>query len=84
MRILNIANPDTKAEGLCNGLPYTTDTYSADGCAIHFWIPDRALLAHIKPKLDIALHKAQNTRDIVMVTWSLGEPAGFWAHEDIE
>lgn len=84
MRIHNINNPELPAEGMCNGLPYTTATYNKDGCAIHFWIPGRMLLAHIKPALDLALHKAMNARDIIMASWSLGEPSGFWAHEDIE
>ena len=80
MRILNITNPDTKAEGLCNGLPYTTATYNKDGCTIHFWVGDCPLAVDV----DTALRKAMNARDIIMASWSFGEPSGFWAHEDIE
>lgn len=79
MRITKIDNPNTKAEGLCNGLPYTTDTYNKDGCIIHFWFGDGVT----KPP-GIALRKAMNARDIVRATWSFGEPTGFWAHQDIE
>lgn len=84
MHITKIDNPNTKAEGLCDGLPYTTDTYNINGCAIHFWVPDCTLLARIKSKLDTTLRKAMNARDIVRATWSFGEPTGFWAHQDIE
>lgn len=80
MRINKIDNPDLPAEGLCNGLPYTTATYNADGCAIHFWfsyLPERDQLMHV-------LRKAMNARDIVKATWSFGVPADFWAHQDID
>lgn len=80
MRIHRIDNPGLPAEGRCNGLAYTTATYNKDGCAIHFWCP--AAPSHFT--LQPALEKAMNARDIVMASWSLGEPDGFWAHNDIE
>lgn len=80
MRLSKIDPPDNlKAEGRCNGLPYNTDLVSINGCAIHFWTG-----AGVTEKdRRLALHYAINARDIVYATWSLGEPAGFWAHQDI-
>lgn len=80
MRIRQISNPNTKAEGRCNGLPYNTELVSINGVSIHFWVGSVAT----HPTIDIALRKAMNHRDIVAATWSFGKPDGFWHHSDIE
>ena len=71
---------DDKAEGTCLGTPYTTELVNCDGVCIHFWFFERpnaaALIAH--------LGCARRHRDIVRATWSLGHPAGFWAHQNIQ
>lgn len=82
MRIIRIPNPELSAEGLCNGLAYTTDTYNSQGCSIHFWLGDGL---DVSPKqLTDALNKARNARDIVKATWSFGAPKYFWAHQNID
>lgn len=80
MRTTKIDNPNTQAEGLCNGLPYTTDLANINGVHIHFWVGDSPMGVSIPD----ALHKARNAHDIVSATWSFGAPKGFWAHQDIE
>lgn len=80
MKITAINNPGIKAEGLCNGLPYNTELVSSAGAHIHFWVgrerDERQLLK--------AVLAAQYARDIVKITWSTGEPDGFWTHQDIK
>lgn len=80
MRIRLVDNPKTKAEGLCNGLPYDTQLVNINGVNIHFWVSD----PYDSMQLPAALSKAINERDIVSATWSLGEPTGFWAHQNID
>ena len=70
---------DDRAEGMCGGLPYATDLVSSDGCSIHFWCGD----AFDEVLLNEALRKARNARDVIKATASLGQPTGFWAHQDI-
>lgn len=80
MKITQVDTPETKAEGLCAGIPYNTDTYNSQGCSIHFWVGSEPN----EPALRFALHRARNARDVVMATWSLGQPTGFWANEEIK
>lgn len=70
---------DAKAEGVCCGLPYNTELASSAGCSIHFWCGE----AFDGDLLQEALGKARRDRDIVSASASLGQPAGFWAHQDI-
>lgn len=70
---------DDKAEGRCLGLPYTTELVNINGVRIHFWCGaefDEELISR-------AITVARSERDIVAVSCSLGEPSGFWAHEDL-
>ena len=68
-----------RAEGMCCGLPYNTDLVSSAGCSILFWCGD----AFDESLLQTALSKARGSRDIVYAVASLGQPTGFWAHQDI-
>src|SRR5664279_5553481 len=69
---------ESKAEGLCCGLPYSTELASVNGCSIHFWCGD----AIDNDLLERALGKARSERDIVCAQASLGQPTGFWAHQE--
>lgn len=84
MRIKPLPNPNTKAEGTCNGLAYDTQLVNIDGVNIHFWVGDGKGIFKPHTKLTDALHKARCARDIVSATWSFGAPTGFWTHQDIE
>lgn len=68
-----------RAEGLCCGLPYSTELVSAEGCSIHFWCGD----SFDEVLLKKALRTACNNRDIVRAIASLGQPTGFWARQDM-
>ena len=68
-----------KAEGLCGGLPYSTDLVSSAGCSILFWCGD----AFDDALLEKALSKARGSRDVVYAVASLGQPDSYWAQEDI-
>jgi hypothetical protein len=69
----------TKAEGICGGLPYNTELVNADGVTVHFWVQTAAR----ESLLATACDKIIMRRDVVSITWCYGEPAGYWAHEDI-
>lgn len=73
---------DEKAEGVCKGLPYNTDLVSINGVNAHFWVGNRTE-SEREAALAIAIPAIRNERDVVSVSWSEGEPAGFWAHQDI-
>lgn len=68
-----------RAEGQCCGLAYTTELISAGGCSIHFWCGQE----FDDDLLEKALSKARGSRDILCARASLGEPTGYWAHQDI-
>lgn len=80
MLVRKTEDPGGKAEGLCEGLPYTTELVSSEGVAVHFWVGEE----YDKAKVALALHKARNERDVVCASWSYGQPASFWAHSDIK
>ena len=71
---------EDRAEGRCLGHPYNTELASINGVSIHFWLgatdPTPELLARLE-------QVARRHRDIVRLTYSHGEPAGFWANQDI-
>lgn len=80
MRIRKLAEVfDGRAEGLCRGLPYNTEQASSAGVSILFWCGD----AFDEALLQKALRTARNNRDVVGAVASLGQPTGFWAHEDM-
>lgn len=77
-----IACPEARAEGAIftsnnvATIPYDTDIVSADGCAIHLWMGERANdMALVREALRIA----HRHRDIVQATYSGGNPTGYWA-----
>lgn len=69
-----------RAEGRCHGLPYSTELASSQGCSIHFWVGDN----YDADLVSKALDAARGSRDIVYASWSLGQPTGFWANQDIK
>lgn len=82
MRPRRIDDPESKAEGLCDGVPYDTNLVNADGISIHFWmgeIPAEERAATLRS----LLRTARDNRDVVDCTWSEGMPTGFWAHQDM-
>lgn len=78
--VRRIPCPKTKAEGLCDGVPYDTQIVSADGCCVHFWMgADSKNTERLRKLIGIA----KNNRDVVEVTFSDGEPDGFWTKLDM-
>ena len=81
--------PEAKAEGNIllthNGteyvFPYDTQLAGPDGCHIHFWMGS---YANVSGLALAARKEAQNYRDIVSCSYSIGEPQGFWAHQDMD
>lgn len=81
MRIRKLKEPlIDKAEGYCDGLPYTTELAGPDGVSIHFWVGAQSVT---EEQLQAALRKARGARDIVSASWSEGMPISFWATQDI-
>ena len=82
MKARKIEGRVDKAEGRCCGFPYDTQLVSSAGVSIHFWVglvgPEYASEA-----VNNALAVARRHRDIVSVTWSPGQPTGFWANQDM-
>lgn len=72
---------EDRAEGLCNGLPYTTELVSSEGVSVHFWTGDLNG-DHLTEALAIACDTIRRKRDVVRIQYSTGEPTGFWAHLD--
>lgn len=72
--------PSTKAEGLCDGVPYDTQIVSADGCCVHFWMGDDS---KNKERLQKLISIARYNRDVVQITFSDGAPDGFWANQEM-
>ena len=79
MQAIKTSTRGGKAEGLCDGFPYTTELVSSEGVSIHFWVEGE----YDKAKLALALHRARNNCDIVCASWSEGVPDGFWAMENM-
>lgn len=82
---IRITNPDCKAEGSihlkdASPIPYGTDLAGPDGVHIHLWMgkrnQDKALLYR-------AIRLAKAHKDIVSVSYSAGEPTGFWTGMNI-
>lgn len=71
---------EDKAEGMCGGFAYNTELAGPGGVSICFWYGD----TYDEAKLQLALHKARNARDVVRALASPGQPTSFWAHQDIE
>lgn len=86
---LRIPCPEAKAEGVLYlrfhendyQIPYDTQLVGPEGCSIHFWLGHNGSISG----LPLAARKeASNFRDIVTCTYSVGEPIGFWARQDMK
>lgn len=79
--IRRVACPAMKAEGHALGYPYDTELVNINGVEIHFWLrgdpPSPALLDKLE-------RMARRNRDVVRMTFSDGEPTGFWANQDLK
>lgn len=73
---------EAKAEGICKSLPYDTELVSINGVSVHFWTGSLEGAA-LNATLDRAIDAIVSRRDVVRVQYCSGQPAGFWAHEDI-
>lgn len=62
-------------------MPYCTDLAGPDGVHIHFWIDYPYYGQKFVRKLKAF---ASNFNDIVSVSWSDGQPAGYWTHQDMK
>jgi hypothetical protein len=67
-------------EKLPEPVPYNTELASSQGVSIHFWMGMRAEDSLV---LDLCVRIARHNRDIVGVTFSEGDPDGFWAGVDM-
>lgn len=81
---IQIPNPNTKAEGAIwlkgeDPIPYDTELAGPDGVNIHFWIGDRPLNNETKDIISRAGKLARAHRDVVSISYSKGEPEGYWA-----
>jgi hypothetical protein len=72
--------PDAKAEGRILGHPYDTQLASSEGVWFHVWLGGTEPTLELLDRLSA---KARSERDVVRMTFSDGEPAGFWAQQDI-
>lgn len=78
---VRISNPEAKAEGILHftfkeeryHLPYDTQLAGPDGCAIHFWLREHGSVSGLALT---ARKAADNYRDIVQCTYSIGQPVG--------
>ncbi|MPR09279.1 hypothetical protein [Microvirga tunisiensis] len=74
-----VSGCNSKAEGLCDGVPYNTELANINGVSIHFWLGDKD--ASLLPGL---IDTAQRHRDIVYATYSISDaPPAFWTHNDM-
>lgn len=79
MRVSKIECLKNKAEGTIGGFPYNTKLVSSQGVHFHIWIGDVELPEGL---LEALTRTASNHRDVVRMTYSNGQPTGFWAHEN--
>jgi len=80
-----ITCPAVKAEGSIwltgqDPIPFDTQLAGPDGCALHLWMGDRN---QDKGLISRAVRLARYNRDIVEVTYSIGEPEGYWSKQDM-
>ena len=80
MRTHRIACPVDKAEGDCAGYPYNTELASINGVRVHLWMRGDA---DDRAKVDTLAAIMCAERDVVRVSYSDGEPTGYWAHQDV-
>lgn len=76
-----ITCPQLQAEGsiidpdcLDAPIPYRADLAGPDGVALHLWMGSCTDLA----QRDHAIRIARHNRDVVGITYSDGQPVGFW------
>ena len=81
MRTTRIDHLEDKAEGNCCGLAYTTELAGSQGVSVHFWT---GATADPEERVQKALKRIRQERDVVRATWSPGTPTSYWAHQDIE
>jgi len=81
MAIHRIECVTDRAEGLCCGFPYNTEIVSINGVWFHVWLGHAAPTQQLLRALEIA---ARRQRDIVRLTYSAGQPTGFWAHQNFD
>jgi hypothetical protein len=80
MRARHVEPLTDPAEGLCDGVPYSTELVNVDGVSIHFWLGDSP---PSDERLATLVRIARSNRDVVRATWSMGQPVCFWAHQDM-
>ena len=78
--------PEAKAEGdiyvkeYTEPVPYDTQLAGSDGVALHLWMGTRSQDSKLRSAV---VRIANYHRDVVAVTYSIGLPAGYWAHQDM-
>ena len=81
-----IQNPEVRAEGdiyvpgYDEPVPYNTQLADPDGVALHLWMGVRGQDSALRAA---AVRVANYHRDIVQVTYSIGQPSGYWTHQDM-
>lgn len=61
------------AEGQCCGIPYSTEYISSKGASVHVWLGDLVDEARLAKAVGILMY----WKDLVILTWSRGEPLGY-------
>lgn len=69
------AEGDIAAEGI-DAVPYDTSTVNSRGCHVHLWLGRREATAGLLKTLTAI---ARANRDVVSISYSTGEPTGYWA-----
>lgn len=61
------------AEGQCCGVPYATEYVSSRGASVHVWLEEGADEARLAKVVSALLY----WKDVIILTWSTGEPLGY-------
>jgi hypothetical protein len=86
VRARRIPRPEDKAEGMVRNdklpgpIPYNTELAGSEGVSLHLWMGQHA---DDSLALDLCVRIARHNRDIVAVTFSEGDPTGFWSGCDM-
>lgn len=70
---VEIEAPKIFAEGQCCGIPYTTEYISSAGASVHVWLRSAADVEKMEKVIEALIY----WKDLLVLTWSLGEPFGY-------
>jgi len=70
----------TRADGLCCGRPYETEYLCSAGASVHVWFDSEPDTERMERLVKTLIY----WKDVFIMTWSIGEPAGYRAHFKLE